>query len=86
MIVIDLYEFDEYWIKNAIAKNYKKMKMFDFEKKNRKKIYEIEMNVALTQNVNVEIFIDLKYEKKKNWKDFSTNRKKSWKKNVKREN
>ena len=65
VIAIDLYEFNEYWIKNAIAKNYKKMKMFDFEKKNRKKIYEIEMNVALTQNVDIETFIDLKYEKKK---------------------
>ena len=65
VIAIDLYEFDEYWIKNAIAKNYKKMKMFDSRKKNRKKIYEVEMNVALTQNVDVETLIDLKYEKKK---------------------
>ena len=40
------------------------MKMSDLEKKDRKEVYEIEMNVALTQNVDVETLIDLKYEKK----------------------
>ena len=62
------------------------MKIFDFEKKNRKEIYEIEMNVALTQNVNIETFIDLKYEKKKKLKKFFDKLQKKLKKNVKRKN
>ena len=83
---IDFYEFDEYWIKNIIVENYKKMKMFDSKKNERKKIYEIEIDVSLTQNVDEKTFSDLKYEKKKSWKDSSTNNKKNEEKNVKWKN
>ena len=61
---IDFYEFDEYWIKNVIAKDYKKMKVFDSKKNERKEMYEIEIDVSLTQNVDEKTLIDLKYEKK----------------------
>ena len=39
------------------------MKVFD-SKKNEKKMYEIENDVSLTQNVDEKTLIDLKYEKK----------------------
>ena len=60
---IDLYEFDEYWIKDVIVEDYKKMKVFDSRKSEREKMYEIEIDVSLTQNVDEKTLIDLKYEK-----------------------
>ena len=41
------------------------MKVFDSKKNERKKMYEIEIDVSLTQNVDEKILIDLKYEEEK---------------------
>ena len=40
------------------------MKVFDSKKSEREKMYEIEIDVSLTQNVDEKILIDLKYEEK----------------------
>ena len=41
------------------------MKMFDSKKSEREKMYEIEIDISLTQDVDEKTLIDLKYEKEK---------------------
>ena len=41
------------------------MKMFDSKKSEKEKMYEIEIDVSLTQDVDEKTLIDLKYEEEK---------------------